>query len=156
MWYVLKKPTWIIVGKSLFSFRNWVLNFDELGKYILCLYHSMSFSHEYLEFVPLLFSTYSISFLLSRSFTYSIWNFEIHSGTTMDMAHIEASLSCFLDKLFATLLSLPFLYKMSKSETWIFLTHFCCSGEIFFWVRKYFRLLWSLLTRNFTNVQWWK
>ena len=69
LWYVLKKPTWPTVGESWFSFKTWVLNFDELGKYIRCLYHNMSFSNEYLEFVALLFSTSSISFLVSRSFT---------------------------------------------------------------------------------------
>ena len=35
LWYVLKKPTWPVVGGSWFSFKIWVFNFDELGKYIL-------------------------------------------------------------------------------------------------------------------------
>ena len=58
LWYVLNKPTWPVVGESCFSFQTLVFNFDEIGKYILRLYHSMFFTHEYLEYVSLFFSSY--------------------------------------------------------------------------------------------------
>ena len=54
-WFVLKKPTCPAVSKSWFSLKTWILNFDEISKYILCLYHSMYFSCDYLDFVSLLF-----------------------------------------------------------------------------------------------------
>ena len=53
--FFLNKPTWPAISKSSFSLKTWLLNFEEISKYILCLYHSMYFSYNYLDFVSLLF-----------------------------------------------------------------------------------------------------
>jgi hypothetical protein len=53
-----------------------------------------------------------------------------------------------LDSVSATMLFFPLTYSMSKSKAWNFVTHFCrCSLRSFF-SRKYFKLLWSVLTTH--------
>ena len=42
----------------------------------------------------------------------------------------------------------PFLYSLSKSYDYTFLTHLCCMSFKPFWVRKCLRLLWSIFTMN--------
>ena len=44
----------------------------------------------------------------------------------------------------------PFYTKCRNQRLGFFLPVFVCLGEIFFLVRKYFRLLWSVLTRKFS------
>ena len=136
LWYVLKNRTCLAIGESWFSFKTWVLNFEELGKYIICLYHSMSFPHEYLEFIAPLLSTSSIIFLVFWFLTYSVWTSQIHSIMIMEIAHRMASFHAFLVSHLHPYFPYPFVQNVKIKKPRFGSPIFVVLLRVFFWVRK--------------------
>ena len=116
----MKKTTCPVAGESWDSIIAIFLNLDVGFKYILPLYHNISFHH--LNFEPLFGSLIKVH--LFGSLAYSLRISSNHSGITIEIAYVWTS--SFLDSASTARFSFPLLCNISKSKVAIFSIHLCC------------------------------